>query len=60
MNDTPPPRKVGRPATGRTKVKLSASVNRQLVEAATREAYSKGESLSQWVSRAMQSQLLKS
>jgi len=49
----------GRPRTGRTKVKLSATVNPALVEAAMKEAYGKGESLSQFVSRAIQNQLLK-
>lgn len=55
--DQPSPKR-GRPATGKTKVKLSATVNPSLIEAATREAYSKGESLSQFVSRAIQNQLL--
>ena len=55
---SPAPRpKRGRPATGKTKVKLSASVNPSLIEAATRQAYGKGESLSQFVSRAIQNQL---
>lgn len=55
----PPRPKRGRPATGKTKVKLSATVNPALIQAAMKEAYGKGESLSQFVSRAIQNQLLK-
>ncbi|GAA5120415.1 hypothetical protein JIN84_05540 [Luteolibacter yonseiensis] len=55
--DQPAPKR-GRPATGKTKVKLSATVNPSLIEAAMKQAYSKGESLSQFVSRAIQNQLL--
>jgi len=48
----------GRPATGKTKGKLSATVNPALIEAATKAAYKKGESLSQFVSRAIQNLIL--
>ena len=52
--------KRGRPATGKTKIKLSASVSPSLIEAATKAAFSKGESLSQFVSRAIQNLVLES
>lgn len=52
--------KRGRPATGKTKVKMSASVSPALIEAATKVAFKKGESLSQFVSRAMQNLILES
>jgi predicted HicB family RNase H-like nuclease len=52
--------KRGRPATGRTKVKLSASVTPSLIQAASAAAYKKGESLSQFVSRAIQNLVLES
>jgi len=52
--------KRGRPATGKTKVKLSASVSPALIEAAQKAAFKKGESLSQFVSRAMQNLILES
>ena len=52
--------KRGRPATGKTKVKLSASISPALIEAATKAAFKKGESLSQFVSRAMQNLILES
>lgn len=52
--------KRGRPATGKTKVKLSASVSPELIAACSAAAFKTGESLSQFVSRAMQTQLLES
>jgi predicted HicB family RNase H-like nuclease len=52
--------KRGRPATGKTKTKLSASVSPALIEAAQKAAFKKGESLSQFVSRAMQNLILES
>jgi predicted HicB family RNase H-like nuclease len=52
--------KRGRPATGKTKVKLSASVSPALIAAAVVAAGAKGESLSQFVSRAMQNLILES
>lgn len=55
-----PKRGVGRPATGKTKGKLSATVNEGLIEAATKASLKKGESLSQFVSRAIQNLLLES
>jgi len=53
-----PTRGVGRPATGKTKGKLSATVNAGLIEAATKASLRRGESLSQFVSRAIQNLLL--
>jgi predicted HicB family RNase H-like nuclease len=50
----------GRPATGITKAKLSATVSPALIKAAGKDAAKRGESLSQWVSRAIQNQLLNS
>lgn len=55
-----PSPKRGRPATGKTKVKLSASVSPSLIDAATKAAFQKGESLSQFVSRAIQNLVLES
>jgi predicted HicB family RNase H-like nuclease len=57
---TPTSPKRGRPATGKTKVKLSASINPALIEAAGKVAFRNGESLSQFVSRAIQNLLLES
>jgi predicted HicB family RNase H-like nuclease len=52
--------KRGRPATGKTKTKLSASVSPALIAAAQKAAFEKGESLSQFVARAMQNLILES
>lgn len=52
--------KRGRPATGKTKTKLSASVSPALIKEAMRAASMKGESLSQFVSRAIQNLVLES
>lgn len=50
--------KRGRPATGKTRIKLSATVPPALIQAASKAAAKNNESLSQWVSRAMQNALL--
>ena len=52
--------KRGRPATGKTKVKLSASISETLLKAASAQAFKTGESLSQFVARALQTQILES
>lgn len=53
-----PTKKRGRPPTGRTKEKLSATVPKDLIKAAQKRATKKGESLSNFVSRAIQNLLL--
>jgi hypothetical protein len=50
--------KRGRPATGKLKIKLSASASPALIAAATKMAYKRGESFSNYVARAIQTQLL--
>jgi hypothetical protein len=50
--------KRGRPATGKSKVKLSASASPALIAAAAKAAAKKNESFSAYVSRAIQTQLL--
>lgn len=52
------PRKAGRPATGKTRAQLCCTVPPSLIEKARRLASKKGESLSQYVSRAIQNALL--
>lgn len=48
----------GRPSTGKAKGKLSVTVNHPLIKAASKAAAKNGESLSQWVSRAISNQLI--
>lgn len=56
-SDTPPAKR-GRPATGKTKIKLSASAPPALIAAAAKMAHKRGESFSSYVARAIQTQLL--
>ncbi|GAA5117033.1 hypothetical protein JIN84_18030 [Luteolibacter yonseiensis] len=51
------PRKRGRPATGKKRLKLSAVVLPALLKAAAAEAFASNESLSQWVTRSIQTRL---
>lgn len=53
-----PQRKRGRPPTGKTKIKLSASASPALIATATKHAYKRGESFSSYVCRAIQTQIL--
>jgi len=48
----------GRPATGKTKVKLSASASPALIALAMKMANKRGESFSSYVARAIQTQIL--
>jgi len=50
--------KRGRPATGKQKIKLSASASPALIAAASKAAAKNGESFSSYVARAIQTQLL--
>lgn len=51
------PIKRGRPATGSKTVKLSASIAPELLEAVSKAAFANEESLSRFVSRALQAAL---
>ena len=57
---TKQPAKRGRPVTGKTKAKISVSVNPAILEAATQMAFRNGESVSNFISRAMQNLILNS
>ena len=59
MSAEPPKPKRGRPATGKTKVKLGASVTPALLESAKAAAIRDGLNLSQFISRAIQNELNK-
>lgn len=48
----------GRPATGKTKGVVKVTVNLGLIEECKKAAFQKGESFSQFVSRAMQTLLI--
>lgn len=50
--------KRGRPATGKNKIKLSASASPALIAAASKAAAKRNESFSSYVARAIQTQLL--
>ena len=50
--------KKGRPATGRTRRKISVSIPEVIAAAAAKTAAKKGESLSQYISRATQTLLM--
>lgn len=56
---TPPTneRKRGRPATGKTREKVSLSLPKDLLKTAKKNAVKKKESLSHYVTRAMQAQM---
>ena len=54
------PSKLGRPPTGKTKTKVSVSVSAEILKEAQKRANRAGESLSQYMSRALQNQLLTS
>jgi predicted HicB family RNase H-like nuclease len=58
QSNTPTQPKRGRPATGRNKIKLSASASPTLIAAAAKAAAKRGESFSSYVARAIQTQLL--
>ncbi len=53
-----PPIKRGRPATGKTRTKVSLSVPSELLKLAQKMAAKSGESLSQYVARSIQNQTL--
>lgn len=55
-----PKRRKGRPATGSTRRKISITVPTTLLETATKAAFKKGESVSQFISRAIQNLTLES
>lgn len=65
MNEQRPAEKTdkprrGRPPTGKAKVKASFTVNEEVLAAAGKQAFKTGESLSAFISRAIQTQLMNS
>lgn len=54
MTNATSPKKKGRPATGRTKVKITATVPIALEKAVKEAANLKGESFSQFLTQALQ------
>jgi hypothetical protein len=56
----PGAKKVGRPATGITRSKVSISLPTAYLQEAAKKASKSGESLSQFIARAVQNQLLQS
>ena len=53
-----PTSKRGRPATGKTRTKVSVSVPTELLKLAQKMAAKSGESLSQYVARSIQNQTM--
>lgn len=54
---TKPKRRIGRPATGKTKVKPSITMDMKIEKLARKAAFSEGVSLSAWIERAVRENL---
>jgi len=52
--------RVGRPATGITRKKISISISIPILEEATKRSFKTGESLSNFINRAIQNAILNS